>query len=260
MLAEETSQTLSTATSFIMNVQPANPAATGNVPNLAQALNDHDRAKRSTDIPLYYGQPGIDTIAARLLIVRVTDAGAIAGWDNTRKLLEFKMCLRDKAIGWFEGLTEDGVDTDDWDTVKAEFLETYELKYSAKTTCANFTDLTQKLEESINDYTYCVQMAYKHLTDKKPATMAAVRSTIAAGATKAEFKAEGISDAFKFIKHQLFLAGLKDGIRDKVLEAAKDTFTESVKVARNLETIQNDHKRLNKINAIKNDMDDEKAK
>jgi hypothetical protein len=81
-----------------MNVQP-NPAA-GNVPaNLAQALNDHDRAKRSMDIPLYYGQPRRDTIAARLLIVRVTDAGAIASWGNARKLLEFKMCLRDKAVG-----------------------------------------------------------------------------------------------------------------------------------------------------------------
>jgi hypothetical protein len=237
----------------------ANPAA-GAPANLAQALNDHDRAKRSTDIPLYYGQPGKDTIATRLLIVRVTDAGAIAGWDNACKLLEFKMCLRDKAFGWFEGLTEDGVDTDNWDTVKAEFLETYEPKYSAKTTCANFTDLTQKSEESINDYTYCVQMAYKRLTDKKPATMAAVRNTIAAGAIEAEVKAEGIFDAFKFIKHQLFLAGLKDGIRDKVLEAAKDTFTESVKVARNLETIQNDHKRLNKINAIKSDMEEERAK
>ena len=241
-----------------MNVQP-NPAA-GAGPNIAQALQDHDRAKRSTDIPLFYGQTGKDTIAARLLIVRITDAGAIATWNNDRKLLEFKMCLRDKAVGWFEGLTEDGVDTNDWDTVKAEFLETYEPKYSAKTTCANFTDLNQKSEESINDYTYRVQMAYKRLTDKKPATMAAVRNTIAAGATEAEVKAEGISDAFKFIKHQLFLAGLKDGIRDKVLEAAKDTFTESVKVAHNLETIQNDHKRLNKINAIRSDMEEEKAK
>ncbi len=94
-----------------MNVQP-NPAA-GNIPaNLAQALNDHDRAKRSTDIPLYYGQPGRDTIAAQLLIIRVTDTGAIAGWDIACKLLEFKMCLRDKAVGWFEGLTEDRVNTD----------------------------------------------------------------------------------------------------------------------------------------------------
>jgi Retrotransposon gag protein len=242
---------------------PANPAADPNVPagqNLAQVLNDHDRMKRSTDIPLYYGQTNRDTIAARLLMVHVTDAGAIAGWDNACKLLEFKMCLRDKAVGWFEGLTEDRVDTNNWDTVKAEFLETYKPKYSAKMTCANFTDLTQKSEETINDYTYRVQMAYKHLMDKKPAAMAAVRTTIAAGATEAEIKAKGISDAFKFINHQLFLAGLKDGICDKVLEAAKDTFTESVKVPRNLETIQNDHKRLNNINAIKNDMEEERVK
>ena len=81
------------------------------------------------------------------------------------------MCLRDKAVGWFEGLAEDGVDINAWDTVKAEFLETYEPKYSAKTTCANFTDLNQKPDESINDYTYRVQMAYKRLTDTKPAAM-----------------------------------------------------------------------------------------
>jgi hypothetical protein len=58
----------------------ANPAAAINVPagqNLAQVLNDHDNTERSMDILLNYGQPGRDTIAAGLLIVRVTDAGAI---------------------------------------------------------------------------------------------------------------------------------------------------------------------------------------
>jgi hypothetical protein len=98
----------------------ANPAAVINVPagqNIQQILNNHDHAKRSTDIPLYYGQSTKDTIAARLLIVRVNDAGEIAGWDNARKLLEFKVCLRDKAVGWFEGLTEDRVDTNSWDTI-----------------------------------------------------------------------------------------------------------------------------------------------
>jgi Retrotransposon gag protein len=235
------------------------PAAIINVPagqNLQQVLNDHDRAKRSTDIPLFYGQPARDTIAACLLIVRVNDAGEIASWNDNHKLLEFKMCLRDKAVGWFKGLMEEGVDTNDFATVKTEFLETYEPKYSTKTTCANFTDLNQKSEETINDYTYCVQIAYKCLTDKKPATMAAVRARAAA----ADIKAEGINDAFKFKKHQLFLASLKDGIRNKVLEAAKDTFTESVKVTRNLETIPNDHKRLNRINAIKQELQEERAK
>ena len=203
---------------------PANPAAGLGGPQLAQALNDHDRAKRSTDIPLFYAQPGRDTIAARLLIVRINDAGAIANWNNDCKLLEFKMCLRDKAVGWFEDLIENRINVDDWDTVKAEFLETYEPKYSTKTACANFTDLNQKSDETINDYTYRVQQAYKRLTDKRPAALAAVRVTIAAGATEAEIKAEGIADAFLFIKHQLFLTGLKDGLRDKVLEMEKPDY------------------------------------
>jgi len=117
-----------------MNVQPPNPpnpaapAAGLAGPQLAQALNDHDRAKRSTDIPLFYAQPGRDTIAARLLIVRINDAGAIANWNNDRKLLEFKMCLRDKAVGWFEDLIENRINVDDWDTVKAEFLESLRAK------------------------------------------------------------------------------------------------------------------------------------
>jgi hypothetical protein len=103
-------------------------------------------------------------------------------------------------------------------------------------------------------------MAYKRLTDKKPATLAAVRVTIPAGATEAEIKAEGVADAFMFIKHQLILAGLRDGLRDKVLKMEKPTFTESVKAARNLETIQNDQKRLNKINAIKQEIGKDKAR
>jgi hypothetical protein len=124
------------------------PSAVINVPagqNLQQVLNDHDCAKRSTDIPLFYGQPSRDTIAARLLIVRVNDAGAIAGWNDACKLLVLKMCLRDKAVSWFEGLHEDGIDTNDWQVIKAEFLKTYEPKYSAKMTCTNFTEPQPKI-------------------------------------------------------------------------------------------------------------------
>ncbi len=167
------------------------------------------------------------------------------------------MCLRDRAVAWFEGLIEEGLDVANWDVIRTEFLETYEPKYSAMTTFTNFTDLNQNSKGSINDYTYRVQTAHKRLTDNKPATMAAVR---AVAPTIAEAKAEGIPDAFKFVKHQLFLAGLKDGLRDKVLQAEKATFNESVKVARNLETIQNDHKRLNKIAAVKAELQPEEAR
>jgi len=140
--------------------------------------------------------------------------------------------------------------------VKREFLKTYEPKYSARTTCANFSDLVQKPGETINDFHVRVQTAYKRLTDSKPATMAAVRL---AGATPDQAKLEGMKDMAKFFKHQLFLAGFSDNLRDKVLEAKKDSFAESLDLARELEAIQLDHKRSQRIAAVKAELQPEEA-
>ncbi len=58
--------------------------------------------------------------------------------------------------------------------------------------------------------------------------MANVRLVIA---TFAQAKLEGMNDMAKFFKHQLFLAGLDDPLRDEVLEARKDTFDQSLELA-----------------------------
>ena len=39
--------------------------------NIAQALNDHDRMRRSTDIPLFYARREKDTVLPRILIDRI---------------------------------------------------------------------------------------------------------------------------------------------------------------------------------------------
>ncbi len=104
--------------------------------------------------------------------------------------------------------------------------------------------------ESMNDFGCRVQVAYDRLVDNKPAAMATVRGTIAARATEAEVKAEGVKDMALFFKHQLFLAGLKDSVRDKVVEAGKANFQESMKLARELEAIHNDHRRSQRIAAV----------
>jgi hypothetical protein len=154
---------------------------------------------------LYYGCKEKDTMAARLLIERVDKAATIAGWNATCKIVEFYMCLCDKAIFCWESLQEDHLDLDDWDIIKAEFLKAYQLKYSARTTCANFTNMIQKSSENVNNYHVRVQMAYKRLTDSKLATMATIRL---ASATGAQAKLKGMNYMAKFFKHQLFLPGL----------------------------------------------------
>ena len=76
-------------------VQPAAAAQAG----MAAALNDHDRMRRSTDIPLFYARRDKDTVLPRILIDRIEDAAAIATWDEARKIRELKLCLRERAIG-----------------------------------------------------------------------------------------------------------------------------------------------------------------
>jgi hypothetical protein len=236
-------------------VQPAAAAR----PALAAALKDHDCMRRSTDIPLFYARREKDTVLPRILIDRIEDAAAIATWDEARKIRELKLCFRDRAIIWWKSLRDDNIDLAVWDNVKKEFLETFKPKYSAKTVCANFADLRQHPEESMNDYRCRVQVAYDCLIDNKPTTMAAVRTTIAARATEAEVKAKGINDMALFFKHQLFLAGIKDPIRDKVLEAGKATFQESMKLSREIEAIQNNRKCSQKIAAVKASMQPQEA-
>jgi hypothetical protein len=74
------------------------------------------------------------------------------------------------------------------------------------------------------------------MCEAKPATIATVR--IDRGAATAEqaaaIKLEGVKDSEGFYKHQLFIAGLKEDIRMKIMEAGKPSIQESVTHAREL--------------------------
>ena len=128
---------------------------------IAQALNDHDRLKRSMDMPLFFGRKEKDMITACHLIDRIDRARSIATWNTEHTCNKLYMILRDKALVWYESLADDDIDLKDWDVVKKEFLKAYEPKYSAHSTCANFLDLTQKPGETVNDFHVLVQTAYK---------------------------------------------------------------------------------------------------
>ena len=215
-----------------------------NNPNQAQvqaALVAHDRIRRSTDLPLFYGRRDKDTITAKLLIDRIATAAAMVPWDGPRCCQEFYLILRDRAILWWNSLEDADVDRANWDTVKANFLACYEPKFTAKTTCTNFGELVQRTGEANLDYYLRVCEAFAKMCDARPDNMLAVRA--AAAAPAADVKLEGIKDAEKFFKHQLYLAGLRDDLRLRVMEAGKETLQESMTLATELEVIHQDKKR-----------------
>ena len=209
------------------------------------ALLQHDRVRRSTDLPLFYGRKDKDTTTARLLVDRIEMAAEIANWDDARKPRELYMVLRDRAIVWWNSLDDTNVDKANWNAVKNNFLACYELKFTAKTTCTNFSELIQRSGESNFDYYLRVCEAFSRLCDSKPANIGDVRVAGVAGAAPdpVDVKKEGIKDAEKFFKHQLYLAGLRDELRGKVMEAGKETLQESMTLASELEVIHQDKRR-----------------
>jgi hypothetical protein len=66
---------------------------------LVRALTQHDKVRRSTDIPLFYGRKDKDTISPHQLLERINRAKRVANWpDDDRVCDEFFLCLRDRAI------------------------------------------------------------------------------------------------------------------------------------------------------------------
>ena len=219
---------------------------------MAAALQRHDRLCRSTEMPLFFGRKDKDTITARLFIDRIKTAARIANWDNACKLSEIYLVLRNRAVIWWNSLEDAGIARDNWNTIKNGFLASYEPRYTVKITCAYFTELTQRQGEGVHDYYLRVHDAFFKMCEAKPADIATLRVVPAniaglaipvAAANLAKCKREGIRDAEKFFKHQLFLAGLNEPIRGKVIEANKDTLHKAMRLAVGLETIHQDRKR-----------------
>ena len=93
------------------------------------AMDQQARINRVTQLPLFYGIPSKDTIAPRHLIQRITFAARIANWNTDEKKIDnFYMLLRERALIWWEQLEYEGINIAVWDTVKTEFLAAYEPK------------------------------------------------------------------------------------------------------------------------------------
>ena len=231
--------------------------------DMQNALLTHDRIRRSCDLPTYWGNPAKDQISARHLIKRFETAADIAKWDtDAKKCDEFYMILRDDAITWWETLEDYGIDTKVWADVKAQFIKKFEPKSTAKTSCANLVELSQRQGENTNQFYFRLFRIYKRMCESKPATMKDIKLVLAnpAAATAAELtkiKEEGIADMEMFIKHQLFLAGMREPLRTELMKAGKTTLAEAVDYATELENIYRKDGRT--ISAIKEEADEDVA-
>ena len=223
-----------------------------------QLLGQHDNIRRSTEMPLFYGDKAKDVCSALYLVDRLENARRIAAWPNDERACnEFYACLRGKALVWWEALKDHGVNNRVWAEVKKAFLKAYEPKYSPKLTFTNFADLVQKNNESVHDFYLRITEVCRKMFFGRPEALFNIRAdypNAGAGAwdldTVKNIKKEGLEDDEMYIKHKIFIAGIKEELRCKVIEENKATLGESVYFAIELEAILNERKAQMKLNVI----------
>ncbi len=219
---------------------------------LGQALIQHDRVHRSTDIPLFYGRREKDTIMLQQLVFRLEKAACVAQWDNLanqdeRKTDEFYLSLREDALSWYNNLDNIfGFNKENWSNPKAKFLEAYAPKYTAKTLCICFQDLHQKPDETVqrfyNRVTDTFRNAYLTKPDHTVTYVGVLPSNLNLNEAN-EIMLQGVNRMQWLMFNTVFLGGLREEIRSRVLEEGPTEPDESAKLAREIEIIISDRRR-----------------
>jgi len=231
---------------------------------IEQALAAHERIRKSTELPLFYGQKEKDTITPHDFIQRFETASQIANWvpapaagaqpNYARKCQEFYMLLRGEALEWYRALGRlNDFDYDNWDALRIEFLASHAPRYTSRSACLSFTDLVQRQGESVKTYHLRVAKVHHLLEEIRPPAIAQVRMAApnididalparqaALQAAMLAAKAEGVVDMGRYFATQLFTAGLQEDIRVKTMEIQPANFDEAYKRALTIETILKD--------------------
>lgn len=210
---------------------------------ISTALIAHDRVRRTTDIPLFYGIKEKDTITPQQLIDRLERAARVAKWDtDDLKTDQFFLSLRDEALKWSNTLNNIiGFDSNNWEQVKKKFLEAYAPKFSAKTLCIGFQDLRQKSHEDVQTFYNRVSETFRNAYSNKPDHVTTFVGNLGGTgvnqATANNWMGQGVKRMELLVMNTVFCGGLREEIRNKVLEEGLTEIEESVKLARDVEAI-----------------------
>ena len=228
-----------------------------------QALNEHERNKKVSDLPAYYGVPGKDTITAKQLIRRVEQAATVCNWNDGQKALQLSITFKASALIWYEGLEKShGLDVNDWAVLKKAFLENYEGLVSSTNLTLSLKDFQQRVGERVVDYGARGQAVFNHYYDQimETSTNPADLNDAAVTAANTALIKKGMKFAARSAMVQLqislYEAGLLEHLRLDVSQTKHKTLGEIQKAAIQAESRHAKPKRA-QVNAVENlDYDD----
>jgi hypothetical protein len=125
---------------------------------VAAALNQQQQLKNEVTkmamrVPLFYGNKKEDTMNIKDFITRFESACKAMGLVNeAEKCNLFGSYLRGQATAKWMNASYNGVNIDNWKTVKEHFMIRYKGKMETTTFCLQIPKLVQDKNETVSDF------------------------------------------------------------------------------------------------------------
>ena len=217
----------------------------------AQAFIEAQRHVELGKIPIWSGDDTKDTFSAEQWIERIDRCRETANWDDQATVGYLYQALRGRAIHWFTSAKFRRVNTADYLQVREDFLKVYAPTKTIRSTIANL-EVKQNATESVCDYASRVTIIVNDLYSiiepyADPAAAALFGPVISAVAgviavaladrvtVHNSIRLIGEDRVIQLIAVNLFIAGLKSHIRQKMVVRRYHTFGAAFDAAMNFE-------------------------
>lgn len=196
-----------------------------------------EQQKSYTKIPNFFGDPGVDYFKPEEWITRVDTNRQAARWDDEQTLTVIFNALRGKALTWYMVMRQRQIQNfNTFDGFRPLFLETFSAARTSKAVVGIFHGLNQQPKETVLDFFNRVGKASDDMTTLRPPLpnpvaadwKAEVIALAGWGALEAAVKTDqglsfmrkGATATMEHVAVQLFIAGLKQNIREQLLNSA----------------------------------------
>lgn len=232
-----------------------------------QNLFEAARQLEMSKIPLFFGDPTKDHFTPETWLFRLEQARVVGQWNDDNTAIYMNMSFRENAIKWRDGVHDMGVNTNNWNELRAAFLRFYAPGATIRSCVANL-DLKQGATESVRDFGPRVARVIHDIKQLAPPyafpdpLFAAPIVGLAGYNDLADDVRQNAHQALVRIGEQrisdlisihIFVAGLKPFLRDKCITRVFNTYYEAYTHATTLEHNMTDPKKSAHVNNVEED-------
>ena len=235
----------------------------------AAAAEEAQRSVELSKLPLFYADKEKDQFNPDQWLERFEKARNAGNWSPAKTSSYFYNSLRSYALQWYRGLKIFRVDKDDWEQVRASFLENFGSRATSRLVITDFNNLKQAKVETVQRFASRLADIMYNYEERMPVDdlIGDVPETTGNADPCAQYYALPVAvqqemhrrscmlyqeNNLAYMGVQFFVAGLHPEIQLEVIKDGTIDLSEAFKVAHKFETamLNKDKAGPSKINEL----------